>query len=483
MSELSAAIQEAAKRKKRRLDWKPEKILFDQQMKVWGDESRYRFLRCGRRSGKSFTWAFCLIDEALKYPGSTPLYVTMSRQDAKDIIWPAIDLISDTFGLGLIKNLATGDVTVPQTNSRIMLRGAGSLREMNKCRGNKYPCAIVDEAQAFGPDLYYFIDEVLEPATADYHGWIGIAGTPAVQPVGPFYEMDLGDRATAWSHHSWTFLQNPTMPDPQKFISDVMFRRGWDEDHPGFKREYLGQWVADESSRSFRFTIEKSVVPSFEDVQGFATDWQWVMGIDVGFNDPFAYVVIAYSTSLGQAFIVDSYEQGQMQTVEALTVAERFCQQYPIRDIALDTGGAGKLVAEDWIKQTALPIKAAKKTHKASQVSVINGDFDAGKVFICRDKNAKLINDLMVLEWDQQKLEQQKHVYRRGFADHLADAFQYGYSLCNHQFYAPTRDRSVKYGTPAYYKQKEDQWEKAAIKRLRQRERDSQSILSMLDTL
>jgi hypothetical protein len=361
----------------------------------------------------------------------------MSRQDARDIVWPALDALNETFQLGLEFNRSTGDVTMPN-GSRIMLRGAGTMREINKLRGKKYPCAIVDEAQAFGSDLDYLLDQVIEPAVADYHGWIGVSGTPAVAPAGPFYEIDQGESAEAWSHHYWTFLDNPHMPNPEEFIAKVMKRRGWDEDHPGYLREYMGLWVHDKDARAFKIEPHRDIVPSFDAAN--AWDWDYVMGIDVGYNDPFAFVVLAQSQVLGQAFVIDSYEESGITTMEALVVAERFSNEYPITRIALDTGGAGKLVSEDWKKMSTLPIEPAKKTHKASQVSVINGDFRAGKLKVCRDNNIKLISDLMVLEWDKDQTERDRWVYRRGFADHLADALQYAYNLCFHHTYDPMID-------------------------------------------
>jgi len=358
------------------------------------------------------------------------------------------------------------------------LRGAGTLREINKLRGKKYPCAIIDEAQAFGSDLDYLLDQVVEPAVADYHGWIGVSGTPAVAPAGPFYEIDQGENKEAWSHHYWTFLDNPHMPNPEEFIAKVMKRRGWDENHPGYLREYMGLWVHDKDARAFKIDPHRDIIPSFN--PDAAWDWDYVMGIDVGFNDPFAFVVIAQSQLLGQAFVIDSYEEEGLTTMEALVRAERFCQEYPITRIALDTGGAGKLVAEDWKKMSNLPIEAAKKTHKASQVSVINGDFSAGKVKICRDKNIKLISDLMVLEWDKDQAERSRWVYRRGFADHLADALQYGYNLCFHHTYDPMIDNRVATGSPEWYERKEDAMEKFQIEQMQEQMKDTGDIFDLL---
>jgi hypothetical protein len=473
-------IKEAAKRKTQKLNWDVGKVLFDRQMEVYhalqsGD--RYICLRCGRRGGKSFTWAAILIDYGLRYKKSTPIFVCMSRQDGRDIIWPALDYLSDMYGLGLIFNRASGDVMIPQSQSIIKIRGAGSMLEINKIRGKKYPVAIVDEAQAFGPDLEYLLDEALEPATADYHGPLCISGTPNVAAAGPFFDIDQGKHSRAWSHWTWTFFDNPTLPAPQEFIKGVMNRRGWTEDHASYRREYLAQWVHDDESRAFKVPSH-AIVPTF--VEEAASDWQWVLGVDVGYHDPFAFVVIAASQALGQAFVVDCYQESEITTMEALTHTERFCAQYPITEIALDTGGAGRLVAEDWKKLTTLPIKAADKTHKRSQVDVINGDLAAGKLLICRDNCLRLVGDLGVLEWDSALFEKQKYVYRKGFADHQADAMQYAYNLCTHHSHVFEEEKFVALNSPEYFNIQERRMEEAAIRRLEEQEMGDRDIWGVL---
>jgi hypothetical protein len=268
------------------------------------------------------------------------------------------------------------------------------------------------------------------------------------------------------------------MPNPEEFIAKVMKRRGWDEDHPGYLREYMGLWVHDKDARAFKIEPHRDIIPSFD--ASAAWDWDYVMGIDVGYNDPFAFVVIAQSQVLGQAFVIDSYEESGITTMEALVIAERFSQEYPITRIALDTGGAGKLVSEDWKKMSTLPIEAAKKTHKASQISVINGDFQAGKIKVCRDKNIKLISDLMVLEWDKDQTDRDRWVYRRGFADHLADAMQYGYNLCFHHTFDPILDTRVPSGSQEWYNRKEKAMEDRQVHDMEERLLQTGDILDLL---
>ena len=152
----------------------------------------------------------------------------------------------------------------------------------------------------------------------------------------------------------------------------------------------------------------------------------------------------------------------------------------PVTRIAIDTGGSGKLAAEDWRKMSTLPIEAAKKSLKASQISVLNGDLQAGKLKFCRDKNITLINDLMVLERDHDRADRGQWVYKRGSRDHLADGLQYAYNLCFHHTYDPALDDRVKIDTPEYYERLEKQLEEAQVQRVKDRQADEGSIFSLL---
>ena len=456
--EITDVVLEAASRKAQHLRWRPEEFLFKKQRDVFKSDSPYKCKRVGRRGGKSYEAATALTHEAMKYRGSTPLYVTTTRQDARDIMDPAFDMLNEKFKLGMNQNKATGDITLPN-GSRIMMRGAATLREINKLRGPAYPGVVIDEVQNFGPDLHYLIDQVCEPAVAQYHGWISVSGTPPPAQYGAFWDIDQGKYAKAWEHFHWTFLDNPTLPDPEGFLQRVLERRGWTEGHPGYQREYLGLWVRDDHARAFDLSPERDCIKEFDVTH--AWDWQYVMGIDIGYNDPCAYVVIAWSAKLGYAVVIDSFEESEMGSMEALTHAERMCAKYPINEIAIDAGGGGaKMIQKDWEKLTSLPVEAAKKSHKASQVSTINGDLRAGKLKIARQNNVKLINDLMVLEWDAEKRERNKHVYPRGAPDHLPDALQYAYNLCWHHKHDWQVDRSVKFGSAEYYEREEDLMEK-----------------------
>ena len=397
-------------------------LLFEKQWDVFSDPARYKLLRCGRRGGKTFTWAVTLLYEGFKHARSTPIYLTLSRQDSRDILWPALEDLDEKLRLGLQFNKATADVNLPN-GSRLLLRGAGSRREIDKIRGRKFPVAIVDEAQMLGQDLEYLLDEVLEPGLADYQGWMGISGTPNASGYGVFHDLDNDPHNQTWSKHHWTFLDNPHIPNPEGFIKKVMIRRGWNESHPGYRREYLGEWTVDDSGRAFKMNPNVNVCPTFP--KDLTDDWKYGLGIDVGWNDATSFVVVASSAILGQIFIIDAFEESEMPTPQIVAQIDRFKELYPISRFVCDSGGGGKRLIEDFKNLYGLPLEAAEKTDLQGQVALINGELQRGSIVFCRDTCFNLINDFYSLEWDSTALSQDKWVFPRGARDHGPDATRY----------------------------------------------------------
>lgn len=461
-----AVLQEMRKRQQRQAALDAEAVLFGPQKKFAKSQKRLLAACCSRRAGKTYALAFLLLSEAMRYPRSYCIYVTMAREEAKRILWPALMDFDDMCHIGLEFKQNTGEVHLPN-GSIILLAGAGSMREVEKGRGKKYPIVVIDEAQVFSRSIFdYMINEVYEPATVDYLGRIVVTGTPNSSCAGPFYDICTG-RQEGWDVHNWTILDNPFQPQPiEDELSRIRERRGWTEQHPGFRREYMGQWIRDENDLVFQVgqhnLVDKSeVLPR---LQQFAADTQYVLGIDVGFKDPMGFCVLAYSTLTGKCTVVETHkEEGLIPSVGAKYITE-FCEKYPITSIVVDTQGIGKGYAEEWDQKFGFNITIAKKGEKASYVEFLNGDLRTGAVEIVREGNEELFEEMSMLQWDPAKRQRGKFDYHRGYADHLADAFLYGWRECyHHRLENQQVSKAPARGSQAYWDQLEEELLETAL--------------------
>ena len=61
---------------------------------------------------------------------------------------------------------------------------------------------------------------------------------------------------------------------------------------PWFRQMYLGEWVIDLDKLVYRFNSDRNTfaeLPTFH-----AGQWHYVLGVDLGYNDPTAFALCAY---------------------------------------------------------------------------------------------------------------------------------------------------------------------------------------------
>ena len=80
--------------------FKLEKFLFNKQLKFVEDPRPYKVAVCSRRSGKTVACAAHLVDIAKKNKDVVCLYITLSRNNAKKLIWKEIEKINRLYKLG-----------------------------------------------------------------------------------------------------------------------------------------------------------------------------------------------------------------------------------------------------------------------------------------------------------------------------------------------------------------------------------------------
>jgi len=459
--ELFKLIEEAAKRSGRlaALDW--EELMFEPQRKFITDPSRLKVACCSRRAGKSHSIALALLKAGFEHPGSFPVYINMNRASAQVIIWPALREIDARLNLGLNFNKATSDISLPN-NSVIKVYGAGSRREMDKMRGGKPPLACLDEAQNMGSDMEYLITEILLPATADYKASVLVTGTPNASCSGPFYNITHGkgmgerDAELGWSVHHWTMEDNPYIIDVEEEYDLAKKAKGWTELSSGFRREYKGEWVRDTMGLCFELP-QRMLVDEFP--QRDASDWRYILGVDLGTVDPCAFTILAYSRALAMTYVLMSYKDS-FTTLQAGTEIERLMDLYKFDHIVVDSGGQGAAFINQWKESNPMiPARPVRKGYDSVDmgIGIINSDSRAGKLKIIKSSCKQLIDEMNILIWDDRKSITGKRVVKRGdnYPDHCADSFRYGYQkVRTHDTRGFGYADMLEKGTPEWYERK-----------------------------
>lgn len=422
--------------------------LFPEQRIFFDDSAKKKAAVCSRRAGKTESVAAWLLDGGRQHADGLSLYVALSRNNCRLILWSCLEDIDRRHGLGLTFQERDNQLNVILPNGhRIWLAGCKDAKEIEKFRGIKIRRAAIDEAASFGDYIKPLIFDVLEPALLDYNGEIAVIGTPGVAPAGLFFEITTGkghrsESAAKWSTHSWTVLDNPYIIDPntgerhaQAYLDNLLVENNWTKDNPRYQREWEGQWVKDEGALVFPFNPKINSyqrLPEAED-----DEWTYSLGIDVGFADSSAFVVGAFRRGHPEIFIVEVLKvEGLTPSAMAVQI-EKYIKKYTIWMVIMDTGGIGKGYAEECSQSFGLRIVPAEKTKKRAYLEMVKGEMLSGSIKFYPPKCGPLLQEIAVLVWDEQHIEPDKR-----FDCHCADALLYLVRSMM-PYYSPERESPV----------------------------------------
>jgi hypothetical protein len=392
--------------------------LFQQQRDFIADKSKMKAACCTRRAGKSHVAAIKLLQTASRVPNSTALYLALTQRSAKGIMWRKLKTLNQQYNLG-VEFKESELIAVLNNNSRIVLYGADKENLMDTLLGDAYSTVVIDEAQSFGSHLQEMIDEVLEPATLDFNGDISLIGTPAPTLNGIFYDASCG-RAEYYSRHKWSLLDNVHLSNAEQWLLDLKQRREWTDDNPTYRRQYLGEWVIDLSALVYKFSKSHntySVLPSIS--------FNYIIGLDYGWNDATAFCVLAYSENHPNAYVLESFGHSEITPTRTAEILQNLIVKYNPERIVADTGGLGKSITEDMKLRFGFPIVPAEKTEKMTAIEMINCDFIDRRLFVHESCTA-LHNQLETLEWDD------KHKENPSLPNDLCDSFLYPTRFSRH---------------------------------------------------
>lgn len=492
-------------------------------------EAGYHYIgvRCPRRSGKSHGMTSLALWWGEKYPGSRILIISLTLKSTKENFWSGapggIIKQNNDYELNLKFN-HTDTVWIHENGSRGRLAGAETVADIERIRGAaaEADLAIVDECKSFAPELLdQLIRDVLEPGLMTRDGVLVLGGTPGSIPVGTFYNAtdararnDAGgvtcipvgeedgpayrdlspeDRDNLWRLHTWTIADNTAAPRQWTRALGNKKRQGWSDDHPTWRREYLGEWVTDATDLVYSWAGWKSKGDEYvtwrpqktkENPSGLPADqgpWRFVLGIDLGYVDESALVLAAYSETLKELRHVYDFKSPGMTVDdffdEVFSVIERFGR--PDAIVADTAGGGSKMLVETLNQRYGLGIEPAKKTEKQDHIELVNSDFAGGRIKII--PGSDLAHELSGLQWDLSR-ESKMVLARTGrlredpsCPNHLCDALLYLYRYSYH-FWSTSVHEPLEAYTPEWWVEFERNQLSNALKRRREGRSDPHGL-------
>lgn len=409
------------------------------------DPARYIDAQCSRRAGKSNGLVLRFLKTMEKHPKSQCLYLSLTQDSAREILWPALHEMNERYGLGCVFTESKLEMKHPN-GSKLKLMGADLKNFIKRLKGRKYPGVGIDEAQDFGPHLQSLIDDVLTPSISDYKdGWLALTGTPGPVPQGYFFDVTQ-NRKYGFSHHEWTIMENPHMPDPQSFLKDLKEKRQWKDDNPTLLREWQNRWVLDQKSLWIQYDEKTNHYESLPNEH----KWNYVLGVDIGFNDADAIAAIAWSDTSPQTYLVEECINRKQGLTELVEQIKHFETKYKPSKIVIDEGGLGKKLAEEVRRRHSIPVEPADKIRKQENVELLNDALRLGNFKAKSSSRFAQDSYLVQIDWD--KTTPNRIVIKKNFHSDIIDAVLYGFKESYAYAHEPESNKP-HYGSKAWAEQ------------------------------
>ncbi len=421
--------------------------LSDKQLAFVVDQARRQCVITSRQSGKTTGLLKKLTQAAHEINGADLLYVATTRDAARDPFWERLKLYCDEHKIKAQPNETMLEMRW-DNGAKISLRGVPDIKRANRLRGPTRHMAVIDEAQNY-PDavLKTLVVDVLEPSLMAHRGRLVLAGTPGLQPKGFFYDASVND---AYAQHRWGLESNPIYSGRvDEVIGDILRQYGWTRDTPSFRREYLGEWCADTEAAVYRVT-EANL---YADAP--AGEWRYVIGVDFGYRDEAAFVVIGWRAHDPTLYVVHEDSEQELLVDGYVSRIRHLIKEYAPVAVVGDAGALGKTLTETLLQNHSIPIEAADKRDKPTAIRQVNSDLHKGAIFMRRDG---LFEQMSTLRWHPEKIGL---LEQPGMPNDRCDAFLYAYRKAWHYLQKPLPPKPV-HGSAEYFKRIENEIREAA---------------------
>ncbi len=369
----------------------------------------YRFIcaALSRRQGKTYI-ANIIGQMVTLVPGSNVLIMS-PNYSLSQISFELQRSLIKQFDLEVTKDNAKDKIIELSNGSTVRM---GSVNQVDSCVGRSYDLILFDEAalSANGEDAF---NVALRPTLDKPNSKAIFISTPRGRNnwFSKFFNRGYDPAFPMWCSIKATYHDNPRVSEED--IEEA--RRSMSQ------AEFLQEYMAD-------FNTFEGQVWNFDydtccqDLSQLEISRKFdiIAGLDVGFKDPTAFVVIAYDWDTETYYVLDEYYNAEKTTAQHAEVIHEMMEKWDVDYAFIDSSAAQTRF--DFAQLYDIATTNAKKS-LLDGIGYISSLTDNDKVIVdseCRET----LRSLDQYQWDpNQNLIKEKPVHNS--ASHMADALRY----------------------------------------------------------
>lgn len=372
------------------------KKAFPIQQHILNDLNKLIISMAGRRAGKTDVIKKKITSVLISKEDAKVIYIAKTISVGMQQIFEGVlDLLKE-FSVEIVESNRTEGRIKLDNNAELFIRGNSSTEEREKLRGFLWDLAIIDEAQS-QTALPYLINDIIEPALIDRKGQLFIAGTgPRVR--GTYFEALWSETEKfRGSRYNWNLTDNIFIEDHENVLNQILIDKKLTKESPLFVREYLGKIAYDDDALVIRLSDHNFFTDA--DLTTWIrsqprSDIKFTAGLDFGFRDANAFVIIMYSEKKDEKFIVYEYkmnQQGSVDLANAINLGIKYINESPLfyeipeKFFYIYADSAAQQLIFDFYNQYKLPVQNAFKANKDLAYELLQDEARMGYIKTRKD--------------------------------------------------------------------------------------------------
>ncbi len=337
---------------------------------------------CPRRAGKTHGAVRRQLRVALSKPNAMTHFASLVQRNARKHFWtPAKDML-EKLGVPFCPNNMDMILTLPN-GSRIQALSCHDEEKTKAVQGDYSDLFTVDECHLPNENVLSKLITVVVPMLTDRGGMLDLLGLPPEYEGGVFSKyLDSDD----WQHFHWSMFDHdhPRHRDlKREDVERYMKARGLTWESPEIQWQILGKRVMSPDKQAYEF--RKGLNDYDPDTVNFEQgDWMHSMGIDIGWTDNDAIVVLAWDLNDSQrrVYVRYQWQKNHLSTDSLCEIVAAARDVYRPRSFCGDHGGHGGTKTIQSVSERLRVNMIPKPADVSVSLGFVNDDLRTGRLLL-----------------------------------------------------------------------------------------------------